>query len=101
MSGTHTPNVPEGAAFARLSRALLGTALALAVLLWLWAATVGRMGEFVVMAPALGAIVAGTVVLRRDRVAASDATRWIATAITVAGVAVFVFCACLVLFVER
>jgi hypothetical protein len=56
------------------------------------------MGEFVVMAPAIGATVAATALLRRDRSAGSNSTRWFVSAIGVAGVAVFVFCVYLVLF---
>ena len=58
------------------------------------------MGEFIVMAPALGAMVAAAIAVRTDRVAASNTARLFAIAVAVAGAAVFSFCAYLVLFVH-
>ena len=73
---------------------LVGVALLFTLLAW----STGRRGEAVVMVPAVGAIAAGLFLGTRGE-AGMSASRTGAAIVVVIGLAVYAFCAYLVLFV--
>lgn len=79
---------------------LAGTAtlFALALLFTMFAWSLGRRGEAVVMVPALASMATGLFIRTRPR-GVGPMARMAAASIVVIGIAVFAFCAFLVLFV--